>query len=296
VRSLPDRLRAIPHLPVVKQRQLCAIVGIIRDMAEVERVILYGSHARGDWVDDPAGGFFSDFDIAVLVASPALAADESIWADCQDLAREVAGDTPVSLIVHTVEDVREQLARGSSFFRDVMTEGVALYDGGRVAITVPELTPAMHHALARESFQRHFDHAAQLYRSFERNLAHGSLAIAAFELHQVAETLCKAVLVVFTAYLPKLHDLDELGRRCARACPNLGPLVARDAPNGKRLAALLRAAYVDARYCFAFEASREELKALARYVSTFRARAEHACQEHLAELAAAARVVAGGHP
>jgi HEPN domain-containing protein len=267
--------RAVAHLPAAKQQQLCAIVHIIRATADVERVILYGSHARGDWVDDPANGF---------------------WADCQERARDVAGDTPVSLIVHTVDDVRQQLQRGSSFFLDVMTEGVALYDAGRAAITVPELTPAMHHALAREAFQRYFDHAAQLYRSFERNRAHGSLAIAAFELHQVAETLCKVVLVVFTAYMPKLHDLDELGRRCTRACPNLGPLVPQDAPDRRRLAGLLCAAYVDARYSFAFEASREDLKALARYVGAFRARAERACQEHLAELAAAARPMAGGHP
>jgi HEPN domain-containing protein/predicted nucleotidyltransferase len=301
VKSLPDRdpasgcdvVRAIPHLPAAKQRQLCAIVGIIRATADVERVILYGSHARGDWVDDPAGGYISDLDILVLVGSPALAANEALWADCDDRAREVAGDTPVSLIVHTVDDVRQQLERGSSFFRDVMTEGVALYDAGRIAITIPDVTPAMHHALAREAMTHYFERAAQLYRSFERNLAHGSFAIAAFELHQVAETLCKTVLVVFTAYLPKTHDLDELGRRCTRACPNLGPLVPQDAPHRKRLAGLLCAAYVDARYSFAFEVSREDLEVLARYVSAFRARAERACQEHLAELAAAARPVAG---
>jgi HEPN domain-containing protein/predicted nucleotidyltransferase len=288
--------RAIPHLPTIKQRQLDEIVGIIRATADVERVILYGSHARGDWVDDPANGYMSDLDILVLVASPALAADESLWADCQDRAREMAGDTPVSLIVHTIDDVLQQLGRGSSFFRDVVTEGVALYDAGCVTITVPDVTPAMHHALAQEAMTHYFEHAAQLYRSFERNLAHGSLAIAAFELHQVAETILKAVLVVFTAYLPKIHDLDELGRRCTRACSGLDPLVPQDAPDRKRLAGLLRAAYVDARYSFAFEASREDLKALARYVSAFRARAEHACQEHLAELAAAARPVASGHP
>jgi HEPN domain-containing protein len=304
VRSLPDRppasdcdlARATPHLPAAKQRQLCAIVRIIRDMAEVERVILYGSHARGDWVDDPANGYLSDYDLAVLVASPAVAIDEALWADCQDRARDVAGDTPVSLIVHTVDDVCQQLARGSSFFRDIMAEGVALYDAGRVAITVPELTPAMHHALAREAFQRYFDHAVQLYRSFERNLAHGSLAIAAFELHQVAETLYKAVLIVFTAYLPKMHDLDELGRRCTRACPNVGSLVPQDAPDRKHLAGLLRAAYVDARYSFGFQSSREELEALAWYVNAFTARAEQACQERLVELAAAARAVAAGDP
>jgi HEPN domain-containing protein/predicted nucleotidyltransferase len=291
-----DMARAIPHLPAAKQRQLCAIVHIIRAMADVERVMLYGSHARGDWVDDPVGGYVSDLDILVLVANPALAADEALWADCQDHAREVAGDTPVSLIVHTVDDVREQLARGSSFFRDVMTEGVVLYDAGGLASIVPALTPAMHHALAQEAFTHYFEHAAQLYRSFERNLAHGSLAIAAFELHQVAETICKAVLVVFTAYLPKTHDLDELGRRYARACPNLGPLMPQDVLDRRRLAALLRAAYVDARYSFTFEISREDLKALAGYVCAFRARAERACHERLAELAAAARAVAGGEP
>jgi HEPN domain-containing protein len=286
-----EAARTIPHLPAAKQGQLCAVARIIRATSDVERVVLYGSHARGDWVDDPVGGYLSDLDILVLVGSPALAEDEALWADCQDRAREVAGDTPVSLIVHTVDDVRQQLERGSSFFRDVMAEGAVLYDMGRIAITVPELTPAMHHALARESFQRYFEHAAQLYRSFERNLAHGSLAIAAFELHQVAETLCKAVLVVFTAYLPKMHDLDELGRRCSRVAPEIGPLVPADAPDRKCLAALLRAAYVDARYSFTFEISCEDLEALARYVSAFRARAEDACQEQLAELAAAARPV-----
>jgi HEPN domain-containing protein len=288
--------RVVAHLPVVKQRQLCAITRIIRATADVERVVLFGSHARGDWVDDPAGGYISDFDLAVLVTNPGLAADEALWADCQERAREVAGDTPVSLIAHTVDDVRQQLAQGSSFFRDVMTEGVALFDAGRAAIIVPELTPAQRLELARESFTRYFERAAQLYRSFERNLAHGSLAIAAFELHQVAETLCKAVLLVFTAYQPKLHDLEELGRRCARAAPGIGPLVLLDAPDRERRAALLRVAYVDARYSFGFAVSREDLEALAQYVGAFRARAERACQEQVAQLAAAAHAVAGGNP
>jgi HEPN domain-containing protein len=279
--------RAVAHLPVVKQRQLCAITRIIRAAADVERVILFGSHARGDWVDDPVGGYLSDFDVLVLVGSQSLAADEALWADCQERAREVAGDTPVSLIAHTVDDVRQQLARGSSFFRDVMSEGIALYDAARLAIVVPELTSAQRLELARVSMARYFEHAAELYRSFERNLAHGSYAIAAFEIHQVAETIYKAVLLVFTAYQPKLHDLDELGRRCARAAPGIGPLVPPDAPDRERLAALLRAAYVDARYSFTFHISREDLDVLARYVGAFRTRAEQACRERLAELTAA---------
>ena len=115
-------------------------------------------------------------------------------------------------------------------------------------------------------------------------------------LHQVAETIYKAALLVFTAYQPKLHDLDELGRRCARVAPGIGPLVPLDAPDRERLAALLRAAYVDARYSFTFAVSREDLEALARYASAFRARGERVCEERLAQLAASARVVTGGKP
>jgi hypothetical protein len=101
------------------------------------------------------------------------------------------------------------------------------------------------------------------------------------------------VLLVFAAYQPKLHDLDELGHRCARIPPSIGPLIPRDTPDRERLAGLLRAAYVDARYSFGFEVSYEELKVLARYIGAFWTRAERACQE---QLAAAARAVAGGNP
>ena len=74
--------------------------------------------------------------------------------------------------------------------------------------------------------------------------------------------------------------------------PGIGPLVPHNAPDRQRLTALLRAAYVDARYSFGFQVSSEELDTLARYVCAFRACAERACQEQLAELAAA-RTVSG---
>src|SRR5690606_18868702 len=106
----------------------------------------------------------------------------------------------------------------------------------------------------------------ELYASFEHSLARGSHAIAAFLLHQAAEVLLKAVLVTFTGYRPKTHDLGELERRCTRASPGIGPLVPQDAPDRARLAALLRAAYVDARYSFGFEVSREDLEALAGHI------------------------------
>jgi hypothetical protein len=49
---------SLDHLPPRKQRQLGALVEEIRRAIEVELVILFGSHARGDWVEDPVGGYF----------------------------------------------------------------------------------------------------------------------------------------------------------------------------------------------------------------------------------------------
>ena len=139
-----------------------------------------------------------DHDLLVLVASPALIADEALWARCEDRARDAAEDTPVSLLVHTVEYVNQQLAWGNSFFRDVIAEGIVLQDAGRVAIAeVTPLTPAQYHALAEAAFPRYFERAAQRYASFEHSLAHAWHAIAAFELHQIAEMISKVVLLVF---------------------------------------------------------------------------------------------------
>jgi hypothetical protein len=39
----------------------------------------------------------------------------------------MTGGTPVSLIVHTIGNARQQVAWGSSVFRDVMAEGVSGY-------------------------------------------------------------------------------------------------------------------------------------------------------------------------
>ena len=54
---------SLEHLPARKQRHLELIVKIIRAAVDVEMIILYGSHARGDWVEDAKGQKFSDYDV-----------------------------------------------------------------------------------------------------------------------------------------------------------------------------------------------------------------------------------------
>ena len=72
---------SLEHLPERKQRELARVVGIIQeefaDLVErsksdakkdgqIFKIILFGSYARGTWVDEPhtSKGYRSDFDIS----------------------------------------------------------------------------------------------------------------------------------------------------------------------------------------------------------------------------------------
>ena len=67
-------------LPEYKREELRRIVEFIRKEFDPEMIILFGSHARGTWVNDAGvdeGGwrytYTSDFDIYVLMNSPRTA-------------------------------------------------------------------------------------------------------------------------------------------------------------------------------------------------------------------------------
>jgi predicted nucleotidyltransferase len=86
------------HLPQSKRDTLRRITEVIRESAAVEMVILFGSYARGDWVEDRENEYMSDFDILVLVTSAELAADDC-WFDCKERARSVGRESLVCIIV-----------------------------------------------------------------------------------------------------------------------------------------------------------------------------------------------------
>lgn len=129
----------LEHLPSSKHRELAEVVRILFEEFEAEhangtsewkrkgrifKIVLYGSYARGDWVDDPIGGYQSDYDILVVVNYERLTEFEH-WSAAEDrLMREVTIShtltAPVSFIVHSLKDVNAQLERGRPFFIDIV--------------------------------------------------------------------------------------------------------------------------------------------------------------------------------
>src|SRR5947208_15386431 len=130
--------QGLDHLPEAKRRELAFVVEVVREGfgfaierrtmpklrgGKLLKIILFGSYARGDWVEDPVGRYFSDYDLLVIVDREELTDVSEFWAKTeQRLLEELAGGkqlrTPVSLIYHSLEDVNEKLKLGRYFFID----------------------------------------------------------------------------------------------------------------------------------------------------------------------------------
>jgi uncharacterized protein len=148
--------RPLRKLSPAKQRELDLYVGIIEESfakatatkqadrlknGRILKIILYGSYARGDWVHDPVGRYFSDFDLLVVVDHEDLT-DVEYWAEANDRLMEQvslgASRTPTELIVHSLDDVNWKLEHGRPFFIDIVREGVVLRDTSGVALSEPQ--------------------------------------------------------------------------------------------------------------------------------------------------------------
>ena len=165
----------LDHLPAVKRRELERVARVLFDEFEdavktklsdkrkggrILKLILFGSYARGDWVEDRASGYISDYDLLVVVNSETFTDLQTWWAVADDhLVRELTVtrhlSTPVNFIVHSLMDVNDQLARGRPFFADIARDGIALYEAPGQGLAVPrQLDAQERHAEAL----RHRDH------------------------------------------------------------------------------------------------------------------------------------------
>src|SRR3954465_7805358 len=137
----------VEDLPAGKQRELEFVVDLVhkgfalatqrRTMPSLRggrllKIILFGSYARGDWVEDPVGRYFSDYDLLVLVDREELTDVPEFWAGTEErlleeLASGAALRTPVSLIYHSLNDVNDKLRLGRYFFIDIVRDGILLF-------------------------------------------------------------------------------------------------------------------------------------------------------------------------
>lgn len=295
---------SIEHLPEGKQRELSRIVDILHEefadalnggsaefkkRGRILKIILFGSYARGDWVDEPhtMKGYRSDFDLLVVVNNRKFTDFATYWYKAADrLIRDRGVKTPASLIVHSRREVNTALREGRYFFSDLRRDGIVLYELDDEPLAEPRApSPEQAFQIARSYFDDRLPFAQGLMESVHLHVDKGRYKIAAFELHQAVEQAYSALLLVLTGYGPPSHNLkflrtlaEEQDRRLAEAWP-------RDQRRFSAWFNTLNEAYVKARYSSHYEISREALAWLEERTAELHRLVRTSCEEHLARLA-----------
>jgi uncharacterized protein len=105
--------------------------------------------------------------------------------------------------------------------------------------------------------------------------------VAAFLLHQATERFYAALLLVFTQYKPRTHDIELLGHQVSTFDPRLCAVFPMFTEDDKRLFNLLKKAYVDARYKKPCSITKDELAYLSGRVEKLRTLTEEICKKKI---------------
>ena len=213
--------KSLSNLPEYKVNELATITEtIIKELDDVQMIILFGSYARGNWVEDVCSEkdctyeCKSDFDILV-VTKYAEAANNP------DLQHKIEGklnrtETTVNLVFHNIQYINSQLNKGQHFFSDIQEEGIILYDSGRFRFAKKrKLNLDKRKNTAQQDFEEWYEKAKRFYNHFQQDLEKKWYNEALFELHQSIKCLYTTMLSVFGGYKPQNCDLEKLGRYVA---------------------------------------------------------------------------------
>ncbi len=301
----------VDHLPPAKQRELERIVEIIFDEfgqatenatgrrkgARILKIILFGSHARGDHVDAPlsANQYKSDYDILVIVSQKELTDRAAYWAKAEErLIRaytiEKTLRTPVNFIVHSLHEVNDGLAHGRVFFMEVAKDGLALYEADNRELATPKpKTPQQALEAAKEYFEDGFPSAMKRYEFAKFGIGKGYLKDSAFDMHQTVERLYSCLLLTLTFYTPYNHNIAFLRSLAEGLDRRLYGIWPESNRRERAMFQKLKEAYTKARYSKHYRISEEELAWLGERVEELGRVVHQVCTDKIAELEKAAR-------
>lgn len=256
----------------------------------VLKIILFGSYARGDWVNEPENGYLSDFDLLIVVNNAKMTNIADYWWNSEDqILRDPSIGRTVNIIVHDLKEVNDALKRGEYFWADIVRDGVSLYEiPGHPFATARPLT-ARDAWVQAEGYQERISRSVDVWLELARvSLGHADdiewRRKAAFNLHQAVEAAYACFLLVHTFYFPRSHNIKFLRSLAEDVDTRLVEAWPREQRADRRRFELLKRAYVEARYSDQYDASAEDLEWLTARARILRDLVANLCQSRIAEL------------
>jgi HEPN domain-containing protein/predicted nucleotidyltransferase len=278
---------SLSHLPKIKQDQILQITEIIKEVVNPEMIILFGSYAKGTYVENKYRGkdgihyeYISDYDFLVVTNNNPVKTSEQ---ESLIMNRTDDFEPAINLEIHELDYINKGLELGEYFFVDIVKEGIVLHDKGDTKFGEPrELTLTEQKEKAQRYFDTWFPQANAFIKSAVFNLNENELKIGAFVLHQAAESLYYSTLLVFTDYKPKVHNLWKLRKKSKPYSEELFLVFRAEIDkHEEHLFDLLKRGYIDARYRNDYIITKEELTMLIERVRKMQSIIEVICKEKI---------------
>ncbi|WP_312931970.1 nucleotidyltransferase and HEPN domain-containing protein [Agrobacterium cavarae] len=300
---------SLDHIPHRKQRELARALEILHEefddalnegtadfkkRGRILKIILFGSYARGTFVDEPhtMKGYRSDFDLLVIVNNRKLTDHATYWYKAADrIIRDSFIETPTQFIVHSLREVNTELKKGNFFFSDIRKDGIALYELDDEPLAEPRLLTAEERLnAAQDHFAQRFSEAKVVLETSRfqleqwRKLGGAWSNWSAFSLHQTIEQAYACVLLTLTNYGPPSHNVKFLRSLAEEQDLRLVDAFPRDHHRQRAWFNTINEAYVKARYSKHFEISEEALVWLGERTAHLLALVKVVCDEHIQKL------------
>lgn len=279
---------SLSYLPPLKQEQILRVVDIIKEIAKPEKIILFGSYATGTWVEDKyfENGthyeYISDYDFLIITKNSTE--KEFVIVDKIINRTENLFKVPVNAIIHDIDYINEGLEIGQYFFTDIINEGVLLFNTNIDEFAKPrELSNLEKANISKNYFDKWFTDAADFMDAILLYQKKEKFRKAAFLLHQAAEHFYNTVLLVFTGYKPKTHNLDKLRHYAKHLSQELFLIFPFPVTNNEEyhLFNLLKRGYIDARYKDDYVITGNELQKLIERINEMEKVIEKICIEKI---------------
>lgn len=286
---------SIAYLHKDNQNDLNFLVSeVLKRLPQTEMIILYGSYARNNYVkrgirveNDIPTIKISDYDILVVTSGVSNGKAETILDNVEDLFfanKDIDRHTPVQFINEDIKVLNKSLSESRYFFTQIKEEGVVLYDSGKFKLARRrKLNYEEIKQQAQEYFNEKFEQANNYLKGAKFYYSETDYKEASFLLHQACENYYYAIRLTFTLRNNKQHNLSKLSGATKRYSDDLRKVFPQDMPEEKRLFALLKAAYVDARYNPKFMVTKEDIDALIPKVELLRDITQRICEGRIKE-------------
>ena len=268
---------SLEHLPEHHRFELQRIAQeIAENVPACEKIILFGSYARGGFVEydkriefGTPTSFQSDYDIMVILN------DRKDIGDSKTILRNIVERlnekgcsryAPMTIMREEMSWVNQRLQDAHYFYREVVEEGILLYDARKRPFADIGAPRGKYYQNLAQGF---YDEKMLFVESFYEmmNMMYQknteiSFRMASFLLHQMAEHLYATVMLVFTLHRPKSHELDKFRTWTKSHIPELLTVFPETTAEEKHLFDLLCRAYIEGRYNPQFRVTKEELDAM----------------------------------